>query len=59
MVSFADMADSIKNIRIQDEPRLYEEKMGILLDMEEVNGFEASPLKVRLAESTSPKNGWR
>ena len=48
MVSFADMAESIKNIRIQDEPRLYEQKMGILLDMEEVNGFEAGPLKVRL-----------
>ncbi|XP_066311976.1 uncharacterized protein [Miscanthus floridulus] len=48
MVSFADMAESIKNMRIQDEPRLYEEKMSILLDMEEENGFEAGPLKVRL-----------
>jgi len=48
MVSFADMAESIKNMRIQDEPRLYEEKMSILLYMEEENGFEAGPLKVRL-----------
>lgn len=48
MISFADMAESIRNMRIQDEPRLYDEKMRILLDMEEENGFEAGPLKVRL-----------
>ncbi|KAG0538031.1 hypothetical protein BDA96_03G200500 [Sorghum bicolor] len=48
MVYFANMAVSIKNMRIQDEPRLFEEKMNILLDMEEDNGFEAGPLKVRL-----------
>ncbi|RLN24869.1 hypothetical protein C2845_PM07G10780 [Panicum miliaceum] len=47
MVSFANMAESIKNMRIQDEARLYQEKMNSLLVLEE-DGFEVAPLKVRL-----------
>jgi hypothetical protein len=47
MVSFANMAESIKNMRIQDEARLYQEKMNSLLVLEE-DGFQVGPLKVRL-----------
>lgn len=47
MLSFANMAESIKNTRIHDGPQLYQEKMRSLLDLEG-NGFEVGTLKVRL-----------
>lgn len=47
MISFANMAKSIQNMRIQDDPQLYQEKMRSLLDLED-NGFEVGALKVRL-----------
>lgn len=55
MVCFANMAKSIKDMRIQEEPRLYQEKMNILLEMEE-NGFETGPLKVRLHNLLCTRN---
>lgn len=55
MVCFANMAKSIKDMRIQEEPRLYQEKMSILLEMEE-NGFETAPLKVRLHNLLCTRN---
>lgn len=47
MISFANIAESIKNMRIQDGARLYQEKMNSLLVLEE-DGFEVVPMKVRL-----------
>ncbi|GJM94187.1 hypothetical protein PR202_ga10810 [Eleusine coracana subsp. coracana] len=47
MLSFANMAESIKNIRVEDDPQLYQEKMRSLLDLED-NGFEVGALKDRL-----------
>ncbi|RCV25798.1 hypothetical protein SETIT_5G194900v2 [Setaria italica] len=54
-VSFTNMAESIKNMRIQDEARLYQEKMNSLLDLEE-NGFQVGPLKVRLNNLLCTRN---
>uniref|UniRef100_A0A0A9BKR4 Uncharacterized protein n=1 Tax=Arundo donax TaxID=35708 RepID=A0A0A9BKR4_ARUDO len=47
VVSFANMAESIKNMRIQDASQLYQQKMRSLLDLEE-NGFEIGALKIRV-----------
>jgi hypothetical protein len=55
MVSFANMADSIKKMQIQAEARLYQEKMNSLLDLEE-NGFQVGPLKVRLNNLLCTRN---
>jgi hypothetical protein len=43
-ISDANMAESIKNMTIQDDPQLYEEKMSCLLDLED-DGFEVGALK--------------
>ncbi|CAO2190610.1 unnamed protein product [Urochloa humidicola] len=55
MLSFANLAESIKNMRMQDEARLYQEKMCCLLDLEE-NGFEVGPLKDRLNNLLCTRN---
>ncbi|OEL29364.1 hypothetical protein BAE44_0009616 [Dichanthelium oligosanthes] len=55
MVSFANMAESIKNMQIQDESQFYQEKMSSLLDLED-NGFEVGPLKVRLHNLLCTRN---
>ncbi|KAL6597856.1 hypothetical protein ACP70R_046661 [Stipagrostis hirtigluma subsp. patula] len=55
VVSFANMAESIKNMQIQDESQLYQEKMSHLLDLEE-NGFEVGALKVRLHDLLRIRN---
>ena len=55
MIAFANMAESIKNMRIQDEARLYQEKMNSLLALEE-DGFEVGPLKVRLHNLLCSRN---
>ncbi|CAL4975904.1 unnamed protein product [Urochloa decumbens] len=55
MISFANMAESIQNMRVQDEARLYQEKMCSLLDLEE-NGFEVGPLKDRLNNLLCTRN---
>ncbi|CAL4956264.1 unnamed protein product [Urochloa decumbens] len=55
MISFANMTESIKNMRVQDEAQLYQEKMCSLLDLEE-NGFEVGPLKLRLNNLLRTRN---
>ncbi|TVU34063.1 hypothetical protein EJB05_15888, partial [Eragrostis curvula] len=55
MLSFANMAESIKNMQIQDDPQLYQEKMSNLIDLEE-NGFDVSALKVRLDDLLRIRN---
>ncbi|KAJ1283921.1 hypothetical protein BS78_03G164200 [Paspalum vaginatum] len=47
MLSFANMAESIRNMRIQDGQQHYQEKMNSLLDLEG-NGFDVRALKIRL-----------
>ncbi|KAL6884552.1 hypothetical protein ACP4OV_010488 [Aristida adscensionis] len=47
LLAFTNIAESIKNMRIQDDSQLYEERMSRLLDQED-NGFEVGSLKVRL-----------
>uniref|UniRef100_K3XT67 Agenet-like domain-containing protein n=1 Tax=Setaria italica TaxID=4555 RepID=K3XT67_SETIT len=53
--SSSNLASAIKNMRIQDEARLYQEKMNSLLDLEE-NGFQVGPLKVRLNNLLCTRN---
>ena len=68
MLSFANMSESVKNMRIQDEATLYQteneqppeatlyqQKMNSLLDLEE-DGFQVSPLKVRLNNLLCTRN---
>lgn len=55
MASFANIAESIQNMRIQDEENVFEEKLRCLSELEE-DGFDVRALKERLENLVSIKN---
>uniref|UniRef100_A0A0E0JK22 Agenet-like domain-containing protein n=1 Tax=Oryza punctata TaxID=4537 RepID=A0A0E0JK22_ORYPU len=55
MVSFANLAESIQNMRIQDKENIFEEKLRCLSELEE-DGFDVKALKERLENLLWIKN---
>jgi hypothetical protein len=55
VISFADLAESIHNMQIQDEDQIFERKMSSLAELAE-NGFEVGALKERIENLLRIKN---
>ena len=54
-ISFVKLAESIQNMRIQDEDQLFQRKLSSLAELEE-NGFEVGALRTRLENLVHIKN---